>query len=67
MKVKINDKFYKVEIINGERIVEGKTVDEFLDTLPWKDIVYLAKYGWNTFSDEDKQTMMTNFINTVKN
>jgi len=43
--IKINGKSYSVEVINGEQFIEGKTVDEFLKTLPSTDLIDLMKLG----------------------
>lgn len=44
-KITIGGKTYECEVIDGIRYVDGKTIDEFMRTLPIEDIINVAMAG----------------------
>lgn len=44
-QITIGDTTYQVEVINDIRYIEGKTIDEFFDTLPIEDVLKLSHIG----------------------
>lgn len=50
--VTIDGKTYNCEVVNGERFIDGKTVDEFMKSLPTDTIQRLAQVGEKALIDE---------------
>lgn len=44
-KISIGGKTYECEVIDGIRYVDGKTIDEFMDTISIEDVMNLAIVG----------------------
>lgn len=43
---------YSCEVKNGERFIDGKTIDEFYKSLPIDTICRLAKIGLTAYKDK---------------
>jgi hypothetical protein len=54
-QVSIGDKNYDCEVIDGVRYIDGKTVDEFYNTLPVEEIIKLAMVGVAAIENEKKR------------
>lgn len=52
----ISGKKHTVEMINGERFVDGKPIDEFVDSLSPLELVEMCKVGMQAIRDEIKGT-----------
>jgi len=50
--VDINGKKYNVEVRNGERFIDGKTVEEFMKTLDENTVQRAARVGRMAIKDE---------------
>lgn len=51
-QIKIGNNSYHVEVINGIRYIEGKTIDEFFLTLPIEEVNKLYHIGKQAIEDE---------------
>ena len=51
-KVQIGSKIYSVEVKNGVRYIDGKTIDEFIATLNEDDMKKMAFVGAMALKDE---------------
>ena len=51
-RVQIGKKFYDVEVKNGERFIDGKTIYEFMETLNEDDLLRMAVVGKMAINDE---------------
>lgn len=51
-QIKIGNNSYQVEVIDGIRYVDGKTIDEFFDTLPIEDVMKFYHIGKQAIEDE---------------
>lgn len=57
----IDGKKYSCEVINGERFIDGKTVNEFMRALPVETLVRLAKVGKKALQDEKQGNLDTDY------
>ena len=55
-EITINGKKYQTEVISGKRYIDGKTVDEFLESLDGFSIADLALIGKQALVDEKRGT-----------
>lgn len=63
----LNGKKYFCYTVNGRQFVEGKTVDEFLDTLDPISLCDLAKIGIAIFKGEcESPSKMANELNQAR-
>lgn len=51
-RVRILGKIYACTVINGERFIDGKTVEKFMQTLPLETVAQFAVLGCIALSDE---------------
>jgi hypothetical protein len=54
--IRINGKKYKVEVVNGQRYIDGMTVEAFVDQLDKITQIELAEVGQQAIIDEKKGT-----------
>lgn len=50
-QIQIGKKVYKVAVIDGQRFIDGKTPEEFLETLSDEDRMALVKLGMIALND----------------
>lgn len=62
--VTIGGKNYPVEIVNGERMIDGKTVDDFMKTLCTEDLLDLGILGAKVMAN-NIITSPQNYINAL--
>lgn len=55
--VRIGGKSYPVEVVNGERFIDGKTVDEFMKSLSVDEVMDMAQIGHAALKDEKAGTV----------
>lgn len=51
--VTIAGKEYPVEIREGERYINGQTVDKFLETLPFEDLAHFMELGYRLITGQE--------------
>ena len=49
--IKLNGKIYRVDVENGIRYIDGKTLDQFVETLDAVSLVDCAKVGIQVVRD----------------
>jgi hypothetical protein len=67
-KIILNDKEYDVEVKNGVRFIDGKTVDEFMKGLDTITLLEFAEVGKIALADEKNGTTRSyqNMMNDFK-
>lgn len=59
--ITLNGKKYSVEVINGKRLIDGKTVEEFVKSLDTITVAELANVGFQALKDENNGTKTNSY------
>lgn len=66
-KLKLWGKEYDVAVINGERFIDGKTVEEFMKTLTPDELTKSAIIGIEALRDERKGLKVKRLVKMAEN
>ena len=64
--ITISGKTYNIEIKNGIKYVDGKNIDNFINSLPLESIIEMAKVGHATLKGESSPQQMANELHQMK-
>lgn len=64
--ITISGKTYNVEIKNGIRFIDGKNIDDFINSLPLESVIEMAKVGHATLKGENNPQKMANELHQMK-
>jgi len=60
-EIRLNGKIYKIEIINDQRFIDGKTINEFMKGCDPITLIELAEIGKKSIEDKKNGIIKTSY------